>query len=90
MAKTTWGRKETIIWPQHRPIYTYGAIFAAMFLTAVFLYGRLRFIGTPLQRFYMPVYVRTSVFGIVQPDAPQPVPDALSDRARREAEPRHE
>jgi hypothetical protein len=65
MAKTTWGRKESIIWPQHRPIYTYGAIFAAIVLTAVFLYGRLRFIGTPLQRFYMPVYVRTSIFGSV-------------------------
>jgi len=22
-----WGRKETIIWPPHGPIYTYGAIF---------------------------------------------------------------
>jgi hypothetical protein len=63
MAKTTWGRKETIIWPQHRPIYTYGAIFVAMFLTTIFLYGRLRFLGTPLQRFYTPVYVRTSIFG---------------------------
>jgi type IV secretory pathway TraG/TraD family ATPase VirD4 len=63
MAKTTWGRKETIIWPQHRPIYTYGAIFISVFLTAVLLYGRLRFIGTPLQRFYMPVYVHTSIFG---------------------------
>ncbi len=63
MAKTTWGRKETIIWPQHRPIYTYSTIFAAIILTLLFLYGRLRFIGTPLQRFYMPVYVRTSIFG---------------------------
>ena len=63
MAKTMWGRKETIIWPQNRPIYTYGAIFAAIVLTVLFLYGRFRFIGTPLQRFYMPVYVRTSVFG---------------------------
>ncbi len=63
MARTTWGRKETIIWPQNRPIYTYGAIFAALLLTAVFLYARLRFVGTPLQRFYMPVYVRTSFFG---------------------------
>ncbi len=63
MTKTTWGRKETIIWPQNRPIYTYGAIFAVIVLTALFLYGRLRFIGTPLQRFYMPVYVRTSIFG---------------------------
>ena len=63
MAKTMWGRKETIIWPQRRPIYTYGAIFAAIVLTAVFVYARLRFIGTPLQRFYMPIYVRASVFG---------------------------
>lgn len=63
MAKTTWGRKETIIWPQNRPIYTYGAILAAIVLTALFLYGRFRFIGAPLQRFYMPVYVRTSIFG---------------------------
>ncbi|HTW78575.1 MAG TPA: type IV secretion system DNA-binding domain-containing protein [Terracidiphilus sp.] len=63
MAKTTWGRKETIIWPQNRPIYTYSTIFAAIVLTAIFLYARLRFVGTPLQRFYMPVYVRTSFFG---------------------------
>ncbi|ADV83167.1 type IV secretion system DNA-binding domain-containing protein [Terriglobus saanensis] len=63
MAKTTWGRKETIIWPQNRPIYTYGAIFAAIVLTLLSVYGRLRLIGTPLQRFYTPVYVRTSIFG---------------------------
>jgi hypothetical protein len=60
MAKTTWGRKETIIWPQRYPIYTYGAILAAIVLTLLLLYGRLRLIGTPLQRFYMPTYVRTS------------------------------
>src|ERR1700679_1537621 len=63
MAKTTWGRKETIIWPLRYPIYTYGAIIAPIVLTPLFLYGRIRFIGTPLQRFYIPVYVRTSIFG---------------------------
>jgi type IV secretory pathway TraG/TraD family ATPase VirD4 len=63
MAKTTWGRKETIIWPQNRPIYTYGAVFAAILLTALFLYGRFRFLSTPLQRFYTPIYARTSIFG---------------------------
>jgi type IV secretory pathway TraG/TraD family ATPase VirD4 len=63
MAKTTWGRKETIIWPYYRPIYTYGTVFVAIVLMVLFLYGRLRFIGTPLQRFYMPVYARTSFFG---------------------------
>jgi hypothetical protein len=47
MAKTTWGRKETIIWPYYRPIYTYGAILAAIVLTIVFAYCRFRFINTP-------------------------------------------
>jgi len=63
MAKTMWGRKETIIWPQNRPFYTYGAIFVAIILTVLFVYGWLRFFTKPLQRFYMPVYVRTSLFG---------------------------
>jgi type IV secretory pathway TraG/TraD family ATPase VirD4 len=63
MAKMTWGRKETIIWPQNRPIYTYAAIFFATFLTLVFVFGWLRFFAKPLQWFYAPVYVRTSVFG---------------------------
>jgi len=63
MPKTTWGRQETIIWPQNRPIYTYGAILIAILLTALFLYSCLRFVNTPLQLFYMPVYARTSVLG---------------------------
>src|SRR5689334_6545230 len=63
MAKMAWGRKETIIWPQNRPIYTYAAIFSAMILTVVLVYGWVRFSMKPLQRFYAPVYVRTSFFG---------------------------
>jgi hypothetical protein len=63
MAKTTWGRKETIIWPYYRPIYTYGTVFVGILLMALFLYCRFRYVGTPLERFYMPVYARTSVVG---------------------------
>jgi hypothetical protein len=63
MAKTTWGRKETIIWPRHIPIYTYSAVFAAVVLTGVFLCARLHFGNTPLQRYYMPVYERASAIG---------------------------
>ncbi|HTV06231.1 MAG TPA: type IV secretion system DNA-binding domain-containing protein [Acidobacteriaceae bacterium] len=63
MTKTIWGRKETIIWPHNRPIYTYGAIFAALVLTVLFMYYRFRFSSTPLQWFYTPVYARTSVLG---------------------------
>ena len=43
MAKTTWGRKETIIWPHHRPLYTYGAIVLAVVLTVLFLCYRFAF-----------------------------------------------
>ena len=63
MAKTTWGRKETIIWPYYRPIYTYGTIFAAIVLTVLFLYGRFRFFEPSLEWFYTPIYARTSVVG---------------------------
>ena len=43
MATTKWGRKETIIWPPHSPIYTYGAVFMAVVLTGLFLYCRFTF-----------------------------------------------
>lgn len=62
MPKTVWGRKETIIWPQNKPIYTYAAIFGGIVLTVLFLYGWLRFLSGPLQWLYAPIYVRTSLF----------------------------
>src|SRR5215831_6612724 len=65
MAMTKWGRRETIIWPPHSPIYTYGAIFMAVVLTSFFLYCRFSFGSSPLERFYMPTYIRSSVAGAV-------------------------
>jgi type IV secretory pathway TraG/TraD family ATPase VirD4 len=62
MAKTTWGRKETIIWPRHMPIYTCGLAFAIAVLTFVVVCIRIR-VATPLQRYYLPVYERTSAIG---------------------------
>jgi len=63
MAKTTWGRKETIVWPYHIPIYAYSAAFAAAALTFVFVCAWIRFATTPLQRYYLPLYERTSAIG---------------------------
>src|SRR5579864_9491000 len=65
MAMTKWGRKETIIWPPHSPIYTYGAVFIAVVLTAFFIYCRFTFGNDPLQRFYIPTYTRSSVAGAI-------------------------
>lgn len=65
MAMTKWGRKETIIWPPHSPIYTYGAVFIAIILTGFFIYCRFIFGNDPLQRFYAPTYIRSTVAGAI-------------------------
>jgi hypothetical protein len=62
MAKTPWGRKETIIWPRHAPIYTYALAFAVVVLTFVAVCVRIH-LAAPLQRYYLPVYERTTVIG---------------------------
>ena len=63
MAKTIWGRKESIIWPYHIPIYLYSAVLASAFVTFVFLCGWIHFAASTLQRYYLPVYERASLFG---------------------------
>jgi len=60
-----WGRTETIIWPPRSPIYTYGAAFLAVIITGLFVYLRFTFALTPLQRFYLPYYLRTEVAGVL-------------------------
>ena len=65
MAMTKWGRKETIIWPPHSPIYTYGTVFMAVVFSGLFLYCRFGFGNSPLQRFYTPIYIRSTVAGAI-------------------------
>src|ERR1700730_13876763 len=64
MNKTTWGRKETIIWPRHMPIYTYAVAFGVAFLTFVAVCVRIH-LATPLERYCLPAYERSSGFGSV-------------------------
>ena len=56
-----WGRKESVIWPPHSPIYTYGALLMAFVLTACFVYLRFNYGQTPLQQFYTPTYAKTAL-----------------------------
>ncbi|MBS1799527.1 MAG: hypothetical protein JSS95_06835 [Acidobacteria bacterium] len=51
MNTPKWGRKETIIFPSHSPVYTYGAVFFALILTGMFVYLRFSRGQTPLQQF---------------------------------------
>jgi hypothetical protein len=66
MNTTQWGRKETIVRPPHAPLYSFGAAFAAVFLTCFFLGLYIGFLMTPLQRWYLPLYLRTGVVGLVR------------------------
>jgi len=61
MPETNWGRKETIIWPPHTPIYTFGAVFLALILTGLFVYLGFAFALSPLEQFYLPLYIKTSI-----------------------------
>jgi hypothetical protein len=60
MNTPKWGRKETIIFPPHSPIYTYGAVFFALILTGMFVYLRFSRGQAPLQQFYTPIYARSA------------------------------
>jgi hypothetical protein len=61
MPEMNWGRKETIIWPPHQPIYTYGAIFLALVAAGLFVYLRFAIALNPLERYYLPTYIKTSI-----------------------------
>jgi len=63
MQDTTWGRKESVVWPYQIPIYAYSTAFFSLVLTFFFACGWIRFATTPLQRYYLPLYERTSVIG---------------------------
>jgi hypothetical protein len=63
MQNTTWGRKESIVWPYQIPIYAYSTAFLSAVLTFFFVCGWIHFATTPLQRYYLPLYERTSVIG---------------------------
>ena len=63
MRNTTWGRKESIVWPYQIPIHFYGTAFVSAVLSFFFVCGWIRMGTTPLQRYYLPLYERTSVVG---------------------------
>jgi type IV secretory pathway TraG/TraD family ATPase VirD4 len=61
MPETNWGRKETILWPPHNPIYTFGAVFLALILTGLFVCLHFAFTLSPFEQFYLPLYIKTSI-----------------------------
>jgi hypothetical protein len=58
---TQWGRKETIIWPPHVPVLSYTAVATALLCTCAFIWQRLTFSVTPLQKSYITEYIRSEI-----------------------------
>lgn len=57
---TQWGRKETIVWPPHAPVYTYMAVASGFLCLCLFGLQQLRSLPT-LQRSYLTEYLQSSV-----------------------------
>jgi type IV secretory pathway TraG/TraD family ATPase VirD4 len=59
-----WGRRESIIWPPRGYLYTLGAFFLACVAAGFFVYLRFQFGLQPLQRYYLPYYLRSVTAGL--------------------------
>jgi hypothetical protein len=62
-----WGRRESIIWPPRGFLYTLGAFFLALVATGFFVWIRFQYGLSPLQRYYLPYYLRSETAGIAHP-----------------------
>lgn len=63
-SKSEWGRKETIVWPPHAPIYSWTAVALAVFATVLFAWEHYSFSQTTLQQSYTTMYVQSAVGGL--------------------------
>jgi len=55
-----WGRKETIVWPPHAPVYTYTAVLSAFLCLCLFGAQQFRSLPT-LKRSYVTEYLRSGI-----------------------------
>lgn len=62
-----WGRKESLIWPPRGNIFTLGAFFVALFAASLLAYTRYQWGLSPLQKYYLPYYVRSELAGQIHP-----------------------
>jgi hypothetical protein len=62
-----WGRRESIIWPPRQYLYTLGAIFLSLVAAGLFVTIRFQYGLSPLERYYLPYYLRTELAGFTHP-----------------------
>ena len=62
-----WGRKESLMWPPRGYLYTLGALFLACIATGFFVYLRFQYGLSPLEKYYLPYYLRSETAGLAHP-----------------------
>jgi Type IV secretion-system coupling protein DNA-binding domain len=58
-----WGRREALIWPPRGYLYTLGALFLGIVVSGILIWIRFQYGLDPLERYYIPYYLRTMVSG---------------------------
>src|SRR5208283_1593938 len=56
-----WGRNESLIWPPRTYLYTLSAFFLSLAATGLFVYVHFQFGFSPLERYYLPYYLRSEI-----------------------------
>ena len=56
-----WGRRESIIWPPRTCLYTLSALLFSLLATGLFVYVRFHYGLLPLERYYVPYYLRSEM-----------------------------
>ena len=59
--KQAWGRKETVVWPPHVPVYSLLALGLSFIATLAFVWQVFAFSDTPLRKSYTGDYLKTSI-----------------------------
>ena len=63
-----WGRKESLIWPPRGNLYSLGAFLVALLADeSTSLYTRYQWAFSPLERYYLPYYLRSAALGQLHP-----------------------
>ena len=62
-----WGRAESLLWPPRGLYYTQAAIFIAVLLTGFLVYLRFHLALSPLEKYYLPCYLRSQTVATLHP-----------------------
>jgi hypothetical protein len=62
-----WGREQSWIWPPRRFHFTQAAVLAAVLLAILLMYLRFNFGLHPLEKYYLPYYLRSETVGSIHP-----------------------